>query len=497
MRHERRPNYALIGVVSLVVLALLTWAVFVKRLPFGHRYEIHGVFASANQLRDGSPVRIAGVDIGTVTGIGRGPGNTARVTMAISNQGRPVHSDARMQILPRLFLEGGYYVQLQPGTPAAPELADGGTVPLAHTAIPVQVDQILSVLDRPTRGSLKSVLGQLSHALSGGAAAALRTAFPALPATLRDGAIALQALQGTHVHDPSGLIAGSSRVTAALAAQDAHLADLVTSLDRTSTALADRDRALAATVSGLDSTLRATPAALAALDSALPRLRSFTAAVRPALPPAPAVLRSARAVFAQVAALVSPGELPRLQDRLDPALGDLPTLETRLDGLLPLVTPVVSCVRDRAVPVLLSKLDDGPLSSGRPAWQDLVHTMVGLASAGQSFDGDGSWVRFLTVSGANAVSTGSVPGEGTLFGSDSSSVIGSRPLWLGQGQVPPLRPDQPCTAQPPPDLAARTGPPPAAAGAGARRAQPTPAQLARLRAGAAAAARRALRGARR
>jgi virulence factor Mce-like protein len=491
LRHEREPNYPLIGIVSLVVLALLTWAVFVKRLPFGHRYEIHGVFASANQLRDGSPVRIAGVDVGTVTGIGRGPGDAAEVTMAIANQGRPVHSDARMQILPRLFLEGGYYVQLQPGTPAAPELADGATVPLAHTAIPVQVDQILSVLDRPTRGSLKSLLGQLSHALSGGGGAALRTAFPALPATLRDGAIALQALQGTHVHDPSGLISGSSRVTAALAAQDAHLADLISSLDRTSTALADRDSALAATVSGLDSTLRASPAALAALDSALPRLRDFTAAVRPALPPAPAVLRSARAVFAQVGALVRPGELPRLQDQLDPALGDLPTLETRLGGLLPLVTPVVSCVRDRAVPVLLSKLDDGALSSGRPAWQDLAHTMVGLASAGQSFDGDGSWVRFLAVSGASAVSTGSLPGEGSLFGSDSSSVIGSRPLWLGQGQTPPFRPDQPCTGQPPPDLTARTGPAMAAAGSGARRAQPRPADLARLRAGAAAAARRA------
>lgn len=471
-RHRSAPNYTLIGAASLVVLALLTWAVFAKRLPFGHRYEIRGVFASASQLRPGSPVRVAGVDVGRVTGIARGAGGNrddALVTMSIADQGRPVHADARMQILPRLFLEGGYYVQLQPGTPGAPELPDGGTVPLAHTAIPVQVDQILSVLDRPTRNSLRAAIGQFARGLSGGGGAALHGAIPALPPTLREGSIALQALQGTHVHDPSAVISASARVTAALAAQDAHLAGLVDSLDRVSAALADRDRALAGTVRGLDDTLRAAPPALAALDSALPRLTSFTAALRPALPQAPAVLGSAHALLRQVAALVRPAELPRLQDLVDPALADLPPLETRLDGLLPLVTPVVSCVRDRAVPVLQSKLDDGPMSTGRPAWQDLAHTMVGLASAGQSFDGDGPWVRFLSVSGASTVTTGTVPGEGALFGSDSSSLVGSRPLWLGQGQVPPFRPDVPCTSQPAPNLAAQTGPPPASAGAGAVR----------------------------
>jgi hypothetical protein len=271
------------------------------------------------------------------------------------------------------------------------------------------------------------------------------------------------------VHDPSSLIASSARVASALAAQDARLGDLVSSFARVSSALAAHDAALAATVHGVDATLRAGPPALTALDGALPELRDFSARLRPALPRAPAVLRSARSLLTEIAALVSPGELPRLQDLLDPALADLPTLETRLDTLLPLVTPVVSCVRDRAVPVLQSKLDDGPLSSGRPAWQDLAHTMVGLASAGQSFDGDGPWVRFLAVSGASAISTGSVPGEGALFGSDSSSIVGSRPLWLGQGQLPPFRPDQPCTAQPPADLAARTGPAPASAAGRVRR----------------------------
>ena len=51
------------------------------------------------------------------------------VTMTIGKAGRPIHDDARAKIRPRIFLEGNFFVDLEPGTPGAPEIADDGDDP--------------------------------------------------------------------------------------------------------------------------------------------------------------------------------------------------------------------------------------------------------------------------------------------------------------------------------------------------------------------------------
>ena len=52
----------------------------------------------------------------------------AVVTMAIQPNGLPIHADATVDIRPRLFLEGNFYVDLHPGTPSG---ADGVLRPYA------------------------------------------------------------------------------------------------------------------------------------------------------------------------------------------------------------------------------------------------------------------------------------------------------------------------------------------------------------------------------
>ncbi|MBA2347116.1 MAG: hypothetical protein H0V81_02375, partial [Solirubrobacterales bacterium] len=170
---------------------------------------------------------------------------------------------------------------------------------------------------------------------------------------------------------------------------------------------------------------------------------------------------------------------------LRPTLATLPPLTDRLRTLLPLVTPVTDCVRDRALPVLESKLDDGKLSTGRPVWQEAVATLPGVAGASGSFDANGAWVRYNSGVGDATVSTGAVPGlstaVGTLSGTSSSPPIGSRPTWLGSRRTPPFRPDVPCASNQPPDLQARTGGgSPMRSRAGVRKTPTTRAQLERL-----------------
>ena len=125
-------------------------------------------FESANGLRPDSPVRIAGVDVGKVTKVDAEEGtDNAVVTMEIDDEGLPMPRDATAKIRPRIFLEGNFFVDLQPGTPGAEELDDGGTLKVTQTATPVQLDQVLTALQSDSRQDLQDVLDALGPALSG------------------------------------------------------------------------------------------------------------------------------------------------------------------------------------------------------------------------------------------------------------------------------------------------------------------------------------------
>ena len=71
--------------------------------------------------------------------------------MEIEPRGLPIHADATVKIRPRLFLEGNWFVELQPGSPSAKTVSSGYTIPVTQTADPVQLDQVLDALNTDTR----------------------------------------------------------------------------------------------------------------------------------------------------------------------------------------------------------------------------------------------------------------------------------------------------------------------------------------------------------
>jgi hypothetical protein len=357
-----------------------------------------------------------------------------------------------------LFLEGGFAVELKPGSPSTPELDSGSTIPIAQTATPVQFHQILSAFNRPTRESFQSLVDQLDAGLSHGGATALSKTWKPLSPVLAESAQIAEASRGVRPHDASDVVQSSARITGALASREGDLSGMVTALHRTTAAIASRDAELSASLRELDGLLADTPPALDAVDSVVAPVDRFTAAVRPALRAAPPVLSRAVGVLDQLEGAVGKRELPALLAGLGPSIRRLPALERRLGGLLELATPVTDCVREKALPVLLAKAPDDALSSGRPIWQDLAHSMVGLADASQNADGNGYAIRFLGGVGEQAFSTGDVPNVGTLTGLVDQKIIGARPVWLGPGVAVPYRPDQPCTAQATVDLSQRTAP---------------------------------------
>ena len=118
---------------------------------------MRAVFENAATLTPNSPVRIAGVNVGEVTAVNE-LGDQAEVTFTVSEEGQPIHEDATIEIRPRLFLEGNFFLDLEPGSPSAPELGDGESLPVTQTAIAVQLDQVLDALDQPTRADLRDLL---------------------------------------------------------------------------------------------------------------------------------------------------------------------------------------------------------------------------------------------------------------------------------------------------------------------------------------------------
>src|SRR5262249_19569500 len=155
---------------------------------------------SGNEMHARTPVRVAGVNVGSVTGVRTAPGGNAVITMSLDDSALPIHRDATLKIRPRIFLEGNFFVDLKPGSPSAPDMPSGGMVPLANTATPVQLDQILSTLDSPTRADLLRFVHGLAGSVQGGGAHTFDKTLKYWAPTFLNGAIDAQALRGLATH---------------------------------------------------------------------------------------------------------------------------------------------------------------------------------------------------------------------------------------------------------------------------------------------------------
>ena len=451
---RRRANQ-LIAVAMFAGILLLGYFAFHPSLPFTHGYRVEAITRSANQLRHGSPVRIAGVDVGQVVGIDRGPGNTTAVTMELDNDALPLHSDATVRIRPRVFLEGGFYVELTAGSPSAPELKDGGQIPLPQTSDPVQFHQLLTVFQRPLRDQLRGTFGELATGLTGGGSEGLRETTKNLGPALRDIAIDAQAAQGTEPHDVSRLVASASRVTGALADTGPSLGDLVTNLRRTADALGANDTALGDSLDELDLLVRSAPSGLRALDGTLPVARRVLRGSHPAVLAAPKALTESAQVIEELGSLVKPGARERLITGLRATFLDLPTLLVRMSNLFPVTKGLSDCLHHNIIPILKTQVPDGALATGRPVWQDFAHALVGLTSASQNFDANGYAIRYEFGGGSQTISTDSLPGIGPLVGSQNTA-LQARPIPRPDG-APAIHRDTECATQAVPSLITPAG----------------------------------------
>lgn len=457
---KRGIHPLIITAIVIFVTVFITFYAFNGGLPFIHKFTLYAITNNSVNVRSDSPVRIAGIDVGSVTGVSPGPGQTSKIAFTVNSNGQPIHNDATVWIRDRLFLEGGYYLDLTPGSASAPVVKDGFTIPLSNTRTVVQFYKVLSTFDSATRQSFDNILNNFNAGFSpnpgrpqsDSGAGGLKQAVPALTPVFKDTAIITRALSGTQFGDVGRLLRGSASVASALASTSAQLAQLVTGFNATSSALASSDGALAQSVSGLDKTFQIAPASLAAVDHALPPLRNLGIALDPSLKLAPPILDSVTSAVRQLGTIVAPAERARLLTSLKATFQQFPSLLTELGKAFPITKQVTDCLSTHVTPILQEVVPDGSLTTHNPVWQDFVHFLPGVAGASANFDGNGPYTRTLVGAGLNSISPITIPGIGSVGLSNTGS-LSSSPNWIGTLPASAFRPDVRCTTQPLPSLA--------------------------------------------
>jgi len=464
-----------VGLLAIVLISIGVYFGFTKDIPFTQGYRLHAVFESSNNLRPGSAVRIAGVNVGKVASVERyGETSLTEVTMEIGEEGLPIREDATLKIRPRIFLEGNFFVDLRPGSPGSPEVDDGGTIGPSQTATPVQLDELFTALQADTRADLQTVLQSFGASLMSKPTAAqdetldplvqgkrgaegLNLSYNWSADALKGSALVSSALLGTQPHDLSRMFRAIADLTTRLRTRERALQELIVNFNTTTGAFASQSGALQAAVGLLGPTLTTANAAFESLDASFPPTRAFARAILPGVRETPATVQAAFPWIRQTRALLGPDELGGLLAQLQPATADLARLEGESLVFLPQLDLANRCFSNTIIPAGNLGIEDGAHTTRRPDgsivenYKEFWYTMVGLAGEGANFDGNGSYIRAGVAGGAQSIEVGRSRARGsTVVGNANFVPLGASPLY--PRRQPPYRLEQPCHRQQLPDV---------------------------------------------
>ncbi len=448
-------SYTTAGVIALVVVVLGCYFGFTKDNPFARPFEVEAAFRSTNNIRTNSPVRIAGITVGKVTHIARdaSEGQGSIVTLQIDRHGQPIHADARAAIRPRIFLEGNFFVDLQPGTPSAPRLGDGDVIPVNQTSTPVQLDQVLTALQSDSREDLQVVLKEYASALKGRGANGYRRSLRHWKPAYRDSAIVADASLGEAEHDLSHYIRDAAVNAAALDRSPPQLKSLVTDFDTTAGAFARSQAGLRAAVGELPRTLRAALPALARLNAAFPPLRGLVRDLRPGVRNSLPAITASTPLVAQLRGLVGKPELRGLVRDLRPTVPRLARLTNATEPLYQQVRLASSCQNEVILPWTEATVPDTQFPAKGKVFEEAVKPLPGLSGESRSGDANGQWFRVLLAGGTTVATLN--PG---VFAALPLPIEGANPP--KPDARPPLDRDVPCETQEAPNLESTPGAPP-------------------------------------
>jgi len=294
------------------------------------RYTIQADVSDAVALAGAADVRQAGVKIGRVSKI-REHGRLIQLELALDPKYAPVYRDATTLVRAKSIAEENY-LELDPGTPAAGRIPEGGRLPVRRNLEATQNDDVFSIFDRPRRAGLRRALAGLEGGLKGRGGRDLNRTVGSMTGLVEEASPFARVLAQERSH-VARLADSFGVVTAALGERADAIRSLTRSGETAAEAVAARDDQLKATISALPPLLRQGRETGA-------RLRSFSTGATPVM----ADLRQAMQALVPVVDQLRPAavegkralaSLRRFSRAAKPAFRTLPRFARSLSAFVP------------------------------------------------------------------------------------------------------------------------------------------------------------------
>lgn len=345
MMRALRSHGRWVAVIAFNVLLAAVVAVFIlgkQRVAFPawfpggqERVSFDAVFSTGQSLTpgQGQTVTIAGIDVGDITSVAVLDGR-ARVGFRLrAKYAAMVRRDASALLRPKTGLND-MVLELDPGTPRAPRVRAGFTIPQSRTTANVNPDEILASLDVDTRSALQLLLqatgaGVGSEDRAKDLSRAIRATSPVTRNLRRVGEALDDRAENTR------------RAVRSLRTISDELAvnrdDVVRGVDTTNTVVgtvAARARELRAALRALPAALRTTRAALVDTGDLAEELPAATAALRPVARSLAPALRSTRPFLRETTPVLRDQLLPLTKETL-PTIRRLRSAVEATNGIVP------------------------------------------------------------------------------------------------------------------------------------------------------------------
>lgn len=455
------------GAIGIAVICVLVYFAFTKSIPFTHGYRVNAYFSNAANIQPKAQVRIAGVKVGTVEKVERGDGSTTKVVMDLDKKALPIRQNASAQIRFRIFLEGNPFVDLKPGTPGSPEIKSGGSIPVAQTAGPVQLDQLLSAVNSDARKGLESIFTEIGTALNTKGtpeenktqeadvknltgAQALNRAFRYGPVGFKGGARTFDALIGYNDDDQLTILRGFRDFNSAINDRETQIVPLIADFATTMGAFADDEEALRQTTKQFSRLAYESEPALRQLNALLPQLTQWSNTIAPQLKEIPATVRAAYPWIEQNNLLFGPQELGGISKNMQQTVQNFASAQGSSQSLLPQLENIARCWNHNWFPTLNTVVPDGVDTSGKENYKEFWYSLVGWNSAAQNFTGSGSYLRLASGSATEVQSP-----SNTLYGNAALPQTGTSPVVPNTNT--PINTKTLCYKNTPPNLAPTPG----------------------------------------
>ena len=202
-------------VIFIVVTTLATTllAIVIGNISFGDTKDYKAVFSDATGVVKGDDVRIAGVKVGTVSGVEIVNRNQALVNFSVDSTS--TLTESTYATIRYRNLVGQRYIALTEGVGGSGVLRDGATIPLERTAPSLDLTVLFNGFKPLFAAMSPSDVNQISYEI-------------------------IQVFQGEG-GTLEGLLDRTASVTSTLAARDELIGDLISNLNTTLTTVAERD----------------------------------------------------------------------------------------------------------------------------------------------------------------------------------------------------------------------------------------------------------------